>query len=72
MQPSVAVFVDDLAIHHQSVAKHAPSVWRLHMIAEPQVAAHMPPAPNSHARIDDWGEATDWIMARMQQGAAPF
>ena len=26
MRPSATVFVDDLAIHHDSVAKHAPSV----------------------------------------------
>src|SRR3990170_1533875 len=33
---SAAVFVDDLAVHHSSVARHAPAVWRLHMIAEPR------------------------------------
>lgn len=62
--PSVTVFVDDLAVHHESVAKHAPGVWRLHMIAEPKVAAHMPPAPHAHVRIDDWQEATGWIVDR--------
>ena len=35
---SSAVFVDDLAVHHASVAKHAPEVWRLHMVAEPRLA----------------------------------
>lgn len=69
-QPSAAVFVDDLAVHHESVAKHAPGVWRLHMIAEPQVAAHMPPAPHAHARIDGWNEATGWILARFTEGLA--
>jgi hypothetical protein len=71
MRPSVAVFVDDLAVHHESVARHAPEVWRLHMIAEPLVAAHMPPAPHAHARIDDWAAATPWILARFAQGPAP-
>ncbi len=42
MRPSATVFVDDLAVHHESVAKHAPDVWRLHMIAEPRLAAHTP------------------------------
>lgn len=70
MNPSVAVFVDDLAIHHESVAKHAPGVWRLHMIAEPRVASHMPPAPHAHARIDDWSEACGWILDRFAQGPA--
>jgi hypothetical protein len=67
MRPSVAVFIDDLAVHHQSVAKHAPEVWRLHMIAEPRLAAHSPPAPFAHARIDDWVEAQHWIMARFAE-----
>ncbi|MDP1027178.1 HAD family hydrolase [Sphingomonas sp. KR1UV-12] len=60
----VTVFVDDLAVHHDSVARHAPGVHRLHMIAEPLLAAAMPPAPAAHARIDDWVEARDWIEAR--------
>jgi FMN phosphatase YigB (HAD superfamily) len=71
MKPSVTVFVDDLAVHHHSVAKHAPEVWRLHMIAEPRLAAHMPPSPHAHARIDDWAEATHWIQARFAEGPAP-
>jgi hypothetical protein len=70
LKPSAAVFVDDLAVHHESVATHAPEVWRLHMIAEPQVARHMPPAPHAHARIDDWGEAVDWVRARFAEGPA--
>jgi hypothetical protein len=65
-QPSAAVFVDDLAIHHASVAKHAPQVWRLHMIAEPRVAQAVPPADQAHARIDDWSSACDWILARFE------
>ena len=69
MRPSAAVFVDDLAVHHESVAKHAPQVWRLHMVAEPRVAAHTPPAPHAHARIDDWAEASQWILARFAGGA---
>ena len=70
MQPTATVFVDDLGVHHESVAKHAPEVWRLHMIAEPRVAAHMPPAPHAHARIDHWPEANRWILDRFEQGPA--
>ena len=65
---SGTVFIDDLPVHHQSVAEHAPQVWRLHMIAEPRVAAHIPPSPHSHARIDDWSEATSWILGRFAEG----
>jgi hypothetical protein len=71
MRPGVAVFVDDLAVHHQSVAELAPEVWRLQLIAEPMVACHMPPAPCAHARIDAWEEAVPWIRARFAEGPAP-
>jgi len=64
----VAVFVDDLAVHHESVAKHAPHVHRLHMIAEPDLAPNVPAAPHAHARIDDWRDARGWIEARFAAG----
>jgi hypothetical protein len=62
-----AVFVDDLPMHHASVAKHAPNVWRLHMIAEPRVAAAVPQAEHADARIDDWAEASGWIIDRLSE-----
>ena len=61
-----AVFVDDLPLHHASVAKHAPEVWRLHMVAEPRLAAAVAPAEQAHARIDDWPSATPWILDRLR------
>lgn len=64
----VTVFVDDLAVHHASVAAAAPGVHRLHLIAEPRLAAAVPPAPDAHARIDDWAAAQGWIAARFAQG----
>lgn len=65
---SVAVFVDDLAVHHESVAKQAPYVHRLHMIAEPDLAPNVPPAPHANARIDDWRQAQAWIADRFAAG----
>lgn len=64
----VTVFVDDLAVHHESVAEHAPGVFRLHMISEPDLAGHVPPAPHASVRIDDWRDAADWIEARFTEG----
>ncbi len=64
----ITVFVDDLPVHHESVAKHAPEVHRLHMIAEPDLAPSVPAAPFAHARIDDWHEAETWIAARFAAG----
>lgn len=61
-----SVFVDDLPIHHASVAKHSPETWRLHMVAEPRLAPAVPKAEHAHARIDDWPTATDWILERLR------
>jgi len=58
-------FVDDLPVHHASVAKHAPEVHRLHMVAEPRLAPAVPTAGHAHARIDDWPTAADWILERL-------
>lgn len=65
---SVTVFVDDLAVHHESVARHAPQVHRLHMVSEPDLAPAVKPAPFAHARIDDWIEARRWIEERFAAG----
>jgi hypothetical protein len=62
-----SVFVDDLAVHHASVAKHSPETWRLHMVAEPRLAPAVPTAEHAHARIDDWQHATRWILDRLEE-----
>ena len=64
----VTVFVDDLGIHHDSVARHAPQVHRLQMVSEPLLAPHVPPAPAATARIDDWPTAREWIAGRFAEG----
>ncbi len=58
-----AVFVDDLPPHHDSAAKHAPHVGRLHMVADATLASLIPAAPAAHARIDGWPQAQHWIRA---------
>jgi len=64
-RPAATVFVDDLPPHHESVAKQAPQVWRLHMIADPDIARLIQPAAHAHKRIDSWVEATDWVLDRL-------
>lgn len=71
-QPSAAVFIDDLAQHHDSVASTAPQVHRLHLCGEPLLAgqiacAHQ--AGHAHARIDSWDHALPWLMQRLDQPA---
>ena len=60
-----AVFIDDLAQHHQSAAQSHPQIMRLHFCGEPAIAPHVPcafAAGHAHARIDTWGEALPWIL----------
>lgn len=64
----VAVFIDDLPMHHQSVAELAPQVHRLHMVSEPELAPGVPAAEAAHARIDHWPEALAWITERFTSG----
>jgi FMN phosphatase YigB (HAD superfamily) len=66
--PTRAVFVDDLAVHHVSVAETLPDIGRLHFCGEPAIAPHVPCALRSghaHARIDSWVEALPWLTERL-------
>ncbi|MGB3797331.1 MAG: HAD family hydrolase, partial [Alteraurantiacibacter sp.] len=63
-----AVFIDDLAQHHQSAFETVPHVHRLHFCGEPAIAPHIPCASragHAHARIDNWAEALPWIQAAL-------
>lgn len=64
-RPSRAIFIDDLAQHHGSVAEIAPDVARLHLCAEPLLAPHIAcahQAGHAHARIDSWDKALPWLI----------
>jgi hypothetical protein len=66
--PSRAVFIDDLAQHHGSVAEIAPHVDRLHLCGEPRIAPHIScahVAGHAHARIDTWEHALPWLLGRL-------
>ncbi|MCR9179999.1 MAG: HAD family hydrolase [Erythrobacteraceae bacterium] len=67
--PTRAVFIDDLAQHHASVAEITPHVTRLHLCGEPMIAhtidcAHK--AGHAEARIDRWDEALPWLLERLE------
>ncbi|PEQ14142.1 hypothetical protein B2G71_00545 [Novosphingobium sp. PC22D] len=69
-RPSRAVFIDDLAQHHDSVSEAAPHVDRLHLCAEPLLAPHIAcahEAGHAHARIDDWSDALPWLIGRLNR-----
>jgi hypothetical protein len=68
-RPSRAIFIDDLPQHHDSVARIAPHVSRLHLCGEPLLAPHIAcalAAGHAHARIDSWQEALPWLLRRME------
>lgn len=68
LQPTRALFIDDLAQHHGSAADHVPHVARLHLCGEPLLAPHIAcaaEAGHAHARIDDWATALPWILERL-------
>ena len=69
-QPSRAIFIDDLAQHHDSAAEVTPELTRLHLCGEPLLAPHIPcahQAGHAHARIDDWASALPWLLARLNE-----
>jgi len=66
--PARAIFIDDIAQHHDSVSRDAPHVDRLHLCAEPMVARYIDcahEAGHAHARIDDWKTALPWLLERL-------
>jgi len=68
-RPTRAVFIDDIAVHHDSAAQITPHITRLHLCGEPLLAPHIPCAHtqgHAHARIDDWATALPWLEAQLQ------
>ena len=69
--PARAVFIDDIAQHHGSVAEFSPDVYRLHLCGEPRLAPHIPcalTAGQAHARIDTWDQALPWLLDTLYEG----
>lgn len=63
-----AVFIDDIANHHQSAAEYVPYVKRLHFCGELAIAPHVPcahQAGHADARIDEWADALPWIQHQL-------
>jgi FMN phosphatase YigB (HAD superfamily) len=63
--PTRAVFIDDLAHHHESAAEILPDSSRLHFCGEPAIAPHVPcalEAGHAHARLDTWADALPWLL----------
>lgn len=59
------LFVDDLSLHHESVASICPDVNRLHFVADPRVQQLVPSCPEANARFTNWQEALPWALATL-------
>lgn len=60
-------FVDDISLHHTSVAENAPDVFRLHLIGDDRLKPLMPPAPHAHLRANNWREAEVFIRSKLSE-----
>lgn len=68
--PSKAVFIDDLAQHHQSASETVSGLVQLHLCGEPMIAGQIPcahEAGHAHARIDNWAEALPWLLGQLEK-----
>jgi len=58
-------FIDDLPPNHDSVAKAAPDVHRIHYVADSRLSRLIEKPASAHARLHDWLEIeqhlTDWL-----------
>ncbi len=72
LQPSKAIFIDDLAQHHQSAKETVPGLGQLHLCGEPMISSHIDcahKAGHADARIDNWAEALPWLLGELEKEA---
>ena len=65
MPAAPVFFLDDIPHNLASVAEAAPEVIRMHFIADPRLAALIPPASDCHFAGSSWPEARRFIEARL-------
>jgi hypothetical protein len=58
-------FVDDVPIHHASVAELAPDVFRIHFVGDDRLKPLMPSSPHAHLRADTWRDIDAFIRATL-------
>jgi len=61
-------FMDDVPMHHASVAELTPEVFRIHFVGDERLKPLMPSTPHAHFRADNWTEAQAFITARLEEG----
>ncbi len=58
-------FVDDIAHHHESVAKTAPQVYRLHYVTHPELRRLLGAVEAAHDQANDWPGLERLIRKRL-------
>ena len=58
-------FVDDIPMHHASVAEGSPDVLRIHLIGDERLKPLLPPTPHAHLRAETWRDADAFIRAKL-------
>ena len=51
-----AVFIDDSPAQHESAARRAPEVTRIHFLGASYLRRILPESPSAHHRVEDWAE----------------
>lgn len=64
---TVAFFVDDIPMHHASVAELAPDVYRIHFVGDERLKPLMQPSPHAHLKAENWNEIDAFIRARLKE-----
>jgi len=59
-------FVDDVPMHHASVAELSPDVIRIHLVGDERLRPLMPSSPHAHLRTDDWTDVEAFVRARLE------
>lgn len=62
-----AFFIDDVPMHHTSVAELAPDVFRIHLIGDERLKPLLPQAEHAHLRADTWRDVDSFIRARLKE-----
>ena len=60
-----AFFVDDIPQHLASAAKHAPEVFRIHIVGDERLKPLLPAAEDAHLRAETWADAEAFIRSKL-------
>jgi hypothetical protein len=60
-------FIDDIPMHHASVAEGSPDVLRIHLIGDERLKPLLPPTPHAHLRAETWRDADEFIRAKLAE-----